>query len=209
MAKEWAGPALLFMYGLSEKGKNLVHNERCFLQCKRPQTRGAGGYSLAKQKKPNTVAIARQLAEPVLAEKGLELWDVRYEKEGSSWFLRYFIEKEGGVNIQDCVDVSRAVEKLLDEADPIEGSYTLEVSSPGVERELVKDWHFQRYIGSDVHVRLIRPVEGLRDFTGRLVSKDEENITIELDEEAQMVFTKAEASYIKLYADFGIGGLEG
>ena len=136
-------------------------------------------------KKTKAVDVAARLAAPVLAELGLELWDVRFEKEGSGWYLRYFIDKEGGVNINDCEAVSRRVDTLLDEADPIEQSYVLEVSSPGIERHLVKDWHFQRYIGQRVAVRLIRPVNGVRDFTGTLISKEGDNITILLEDDVQ------------------------
>lgn len=163
---------------------------------------------MAQKKKGNTVAIAEKLVAPVIAERGLDLWDVRFEKEGSQWYLRYFIDKEGGVTIGDCEFVSRAVDKLLDEADPIEQSYILEVSSPGIERELVKDWHFERYYGSGVQVRLIRPVNGVRDFTGNLCSKNGDAITILLDEDTEMVFLKSEAASIKLSADFETGGLD-
>lgn len=162
-----------------------------------------------KDKKENTVGVAARLVSPLIEERGLELWDVRFEKEGSQWYLRYFIDKDGGVNIGDCEFISRAVEKLLDEADPIEQSYTLEVSSPGIERELVKDWHYERYIGSDVNVRLIRAVDGGgRDFTGRLLSKTGDEIKILLGGDIEMVFSKAEAASVRLAADYNDGGLD-
>ena len=160
------------------------------------------------QKKPTTAEIARTLIEPILEEMGLELWDVLYEKEGGTWFLRYFIEKESGLNIQDCVDVSRAVEQRLDQVDPIEGSYTLEISSPGIERTLKKDWHYQRFIGHPVHVRLIRPVDGRRDFIGVLKSKNDDSVTIELDNEIEMSFALKEAAWVRLHVEFDIGGQE-
>ena len=93
---------------------------------------------MAKGKGGFTVERAEQIARPVLEQLKLTLWDVRFEKEGSVWYLRYFLDKEGGVTIDDCEAFSRAVDPLLDEADPIEQSYTLEVSSPGVERELTR-----------------------------------------------------------------------
>jgi len=164
--------------------------------------------NLAGNKKPNTVQIAQGLIRPVLDEMGLELWDTRFEKEGSAWFLRYFIDKEGGVTIQDCEAVSRAVDKLLDEADPITQSYILEVSSPGVERQLTKDAHFARYAGHAVRVRLIRPVDGARDFTGVLAGKDGDEITVLLEDDVEMTFLKSEAAYVRLYIDFETGGLE-
>jgi ribosome maturation factor RimP len=158
-------------------------------------------------KKQSTAEIAEKLIEPVLAELGLELWDVRFEKEGSSWFLRYFIDRDGGVTIADCENASRAVEKLLDEADPIEQSYILEVSSPGVERLLSRDWHFARCAGEPVRVRLFRPVEGAREFIGELIGKQGDDISLLLERDVRMAFRESEAAYIKLYVDFGRGGL--
>lgn len=153
---------------------------------------------MATGKKPNTVALATQLAEPLVEQMKLILWDVRFEKEGSSWFLRYFIDKEGGVTIDDCEALSRAINPLLDEEDFIDQSYYLEVSSPGIERDLVKDWHFQQYIGHEVNVRLIRPVEGIRDFAGRLTSYENGVVTILLDEDLEMSFEKNETAFVRL-----------
>lgn len=150
----------------------------------------------------NTVKVAEELALPVVEELGLDLWDVRFEKEGSNWYLRYFIDKENGVDIDDCVRVSRAIEKLLDEADPIEQSYTLEVCSPGMERHLIKDAHFQRYMGHPVTVRLIRPVDGGREFTGTLAGKEGDEIRLTLDGNREMAFRKSEAAYVRLFVDF-------
>ena len=103
--------------------------------------------------KKNTAEIAAELANPILLQMGLKLWDVRFEKEGGRWFLRYFIDKEGGVNINDCENFSRAIDPVLDAADPIDQAYCLEVSSPGVERDLVKPWHFEENIGRLVTAR--------------------------------------------------------
>lgn len=163
---------------------------------------------MAEGKKQNTVSIAEQIILPVLKEMGATLWDVRFEKEGATWYLRYFVDKEGGITINDLTDISRAVDKLLDAADPIDQSYTLEVCSPGIERKLIKDHHFQQYIGYLVNVRLIRPVEGIRDFTGKLIKKDGDNIHILIDteDEIEMVFTLKETAYVRLFADFGTGG---
>ncbi|WRS27128.1 ribosome maturation factor RimP [Oscillospiraceae bacterium MB08-C2-2] len=160
---------------------------------------------MAREHKETTVQIAARLVQPIVEERGLILWDVRYEKEGNGWYLRYFIDKEGGVDINDCEAVSKAVDPLLDEADPVSQSYTLEVCSPGLERSLIKDWHFQKYIGAPVMLRLIRPVEGIRDFKGTLLSKQEDEITIELEPELTMTVQKGEVAYIKL-DDFEIGG---
>ena len=157
---------------------------------------------MAKEKKQSTVEVAQQLAQPLLDQLGLILWDVRYEKEGATWYLRYFLEKEDGLTIQDCEDFSRAISDLLDEKDPIQGSYVLEVSSPGIERELVKDWHFQQYLGSTVAVRLFKAVEGVRDFVGTLVDYQDGTVTLQLEDDLEMSFQKNEAAFVRLYEDF-------
>lgn len=166
---------------------------------------------MPNNKRTSTVQVATQLAQPVLQELGLRLWDVRFEKEGSLWYLRYYLDKDGGVTIDDCEAFSRAVDKLLDQADPIEQSYTLEVSSPGVERELSRDAHFQQCMGQKVNVRLIRPVEGVRDFTGILTGYADGQVTLLLEEDLEMTFGKSEASYVRLYYDYESdeGDLEG
>lgn len=155
--------------------------------------------------KKNTAAIAEELAQPILQEMGLLLWDVVYEKEGSGWYLRYYVDKEGGIDINDCEAFSRAVEKALDLADPIDGSYTLEVSSPGIERALTRDWHFEALMGSRLLVRLIRPVEGVRDFVGTLTDYADGVLTLLLDEETEMNVERGETAFIRLYNDFSGG----
>ena len=146
----------------------------------------------------NTVKNVWEIVEPFTEELGLKIWDVRFLKEGSSWYLRIFIDKEGGVSIDDCVDLTHAINKPLDEADPIEQAYFLEVSSPGVERDLVRDEHFTAYIGEKIKVKMIRPVEGKREFNGILSDYSDGNITISLDDESGFTFTKKEASWIKV-----------
>ena len=155
-----------------------------------------------RAKKPNTVAVVTQLAEPVAEKMGLTIWDVRFEKEGSSWFLRIFIDKDSGLTMGECEAFTREMNTLLDEADPIEQSYYLEIGSPGVERELTRDWHFQKYLGSEESVRLIRPVDGVRDFTGVLTGYGDEGITIELEGDLAMTFTRQEAAYVRLVDNF-------
>ena len=152
--------------------------------------------------KKNTAAVAEELAQPILEQMGLILWDVVYEKEGSGWYLRYYIDKEGCVTIDDCEAFSRAVEAALDAADPIEGSYTLEVSSPGIERALTRDWHFTALMGQPLLVRLIRPVEGVRDFVGVLTDYQGGTLTLLLDEETEMNVERSETAFIRLYNDF-------
>ena len=157
----------------------------------------------------NTAQRVWELVKPAADELGLELWDVRYEKEGASWYLKLIIDKDGGVCIDDCERMSRSAEKLLDEADPIEDSYRLQVSSPGIERELTRDWHFERCMGSEVLVRFIRPVEelgGERDFAGALsyYGNGEAGIILDGDDSdgTEMRFELEETAYVRLADDF-------
>ena len=146
----------------------------------------------------NTVKIVWDIVEPLAAELGLSIWDVRFLKEGSQWYLRVFIDKDGGVGIDDCVNLSHAIDGPIDEANPIEQAYILEVSSPGVERDLIRDEHFAAFIGEKIKVKMIRPVEGKREFSGILESYEDGNITIRLEDESGFSFTKKEASFVKL-----------
>lgn len=146
----------------------------------------------------NTVKTVWELAQPIAQSLGLRLWDVRFLKEGSQWYLRIFIDKDGGVGIDDCVDMTHAINGPLDEADPIEQAYCLEVSSPGVERELVRDEHFLSNIGEKIKVKTIRPIEGKREFSGILEAYEGGNVTLRCEDEGGFTFTKKEASWIKL-----------
>lgn len=157
---------------------------------------------MAKGKGGNTVETVWKIAEPVAAQLGMSVWDVRFEKEGANWYLRIFIDKDGGVSIDDCVDMSHAIDKPLDDADPIEQSYCLEVCSPGVERELKRDAHFEKYIGSPVMVKLIRPINSQREFKGTLKSYDNGNFELRLEDGTGLMINKKETSYVKL-DDFG------
>ena len=150
--------------------------------------------------KGNTVSIVWDIAEPIARELGLTLWDVRFVKEGASWYLRVFIDKEGGVGIDDCVDMSHALNKPLDEADPIDQSYCLEVSSPGIERELKRDIHFEKMMGRKINIRLIRPDENKQKEFNHAVLKQYENglITVILEDESEKTFEKKETAWIKL-----------
>lgn len=159
---------------------------------------------MAGERKGAAAAVL-EIAEPVAASLGLEIWDVRYEKEGSSWYLRIFIDKPGGVNIDDCERFSRTVDPLIDEADPIDGSYYFEVSSPGIERELVRPEHFLRYVGQKVSVRFIRPVEGRRDYVGTLERFEDGTATLALEEGRALSFDRRQASRVRVYADFEAG----
>lgn len=158
--------------------------------------------------KKNTVGIVTDLVRPITDELGLDLWDVRFEKEGSTWYLRIFLDKEEGVNIDDCENVSRRLSPILDATDPIVQSYTLEVSSPGIGRDLRRPEHFEAFLGADIHVRLIRPIEGERDFVGQLVSYEDGDITLLLDDDLEMTVGMDETAFVRLYEEIDMGGLK-
>lgn len=160
---------------------------------------------MANKKGGLTVSKVWELCEPIVKECGLSLWDVRYVKEGADWYLRIFIDKPEGVDILDCEKVSRAVDKPLDELDPIENSYCLEVCSPGIERELVRDEHFEQFIGADIKVKMLRPIEGIgREFAGVLKAYDNGAVTIsDHSEENELTISTKDAVWIKL-DDFDI-----
>ena len=121
----------------------------------------------------NIADTVRALAEPVAKDMGLVLWDVEFVKEGARHVLRVTIDKEDGVTIDDCEKLHRAIDPLLDEADPIDMPYDLEVSSPGIERDLRTDFHIDACEGWDVEIRLFAPLDGQKTFTGVLAGRDE------------------------------------
>jgi len=145
---------------------------------------------MAANKKPNTVERVCEIAAPLAKERGLHIWDIRYQKEGSDWYLRVFIDKEGGVRIEDCVEMSHALDKPLDEGDFIPHAYILEVSSPGVERELTKPQHFEKMLGQPVSVKTIRPIDGQREFAGVLTAFEDGEITITQADDSILVVNK-------------------
>ena len=154
--------------------------------------------SPAPKKKGNVAQRVWELAEPLAKELGLSLWDVQFVKEGADWFLRVFIDKEEGVSIDDCVDMTHALSPVLDKEDPISQEYLLEVSSPGLERRLTRPEHFAAYEGRQVRARLIRPLEtGERELTGVLLGVDEEGrLELQLDEDTSVTLEKKECSSV-------------
>ena len=153
---------------------------------------------------PNTGNIAsrvRGLAQPYADALGLRLWDVRFLKEGVNWYLRLWIDKPGGVGLDDCEAMSRAVDGPLDEADFIGQFYFLEVCSPGIERELTREEHFAQYIGSRVRVRLQRPLEGQRELLAALLAYDAGNLTLALEDGHDLVIHKKECASVRLVDD--------
>lgn len=162
-----------------------------------------------KKKNGNTVDIVWKLAQPIAAELGLTIWDVRFLKEGADWFLRIFIDKEGGIGIEDCEAMSRAINKPLDDLDPIEQSYCLEVSSPGIDRELVRDEHFQAFLGMPVKVKLIRPLaDGRRELTAELKDFADGVMTLQPEGLETISLAKKETSWVRLVEDDFVGGIE-
>ena len=155
---------------------------------------------MANSKGKNTVSVVEGIAAPIAEELGLRIWDVRYLKEGSQWFLRVFIDKDGGVDINDCEKLSRALDAPLDEADPIAGEYILEVSSPGIERELIRPEHFEQFIGADIMVKMIRPLDGIgKEFKGVLTAYEDGMMTItDHSGENTVTVSKKDTAYIKL-----------
>ena len=148
-------------------------------------------------------AILNELITPVVENMGLELYDLEFAKEGGVRILRLFIDKEGGVNLNDCENVSRAVEAVLDEHDPIPTSYRLQVGSPGVERKLAKPEHFFKHIGHKVTVKLFTPQKigestSRKTFSGVLLSYDKENICLEDSKGANICFPVTQIAACRL-----------
>ena len=140
-------------------------------------------------------------AEPVVQAHGCSLWDVEYVKEGGDWFLRLYIDKEGGVDINDCEAISRAVDPILDEKDPIPDSYSFEVCSAGLERELKRQSDFAQFLGSAVTVKLYKPVNGMKEQVGTLVSYEDGAVTIRQGE-TEVRFEKPEVAQVRLRVEF-------
>lgn len=143
----------------------------------------------------------RQFAEPIVLEHGCTLWDVEYVREGADYFLRLYIDKDGGVDINDCEAISRAVDPILDEKDPIPDSYHFEVCSAGIERTLKRPEDFRQFTGSDVLVKLYSPKDGAKEFIGKLCGFEDGNVTIEAGQETY-TFGKQEIALVRLYVEF-------
>ena len=146
--------------------------------------------------------IVRELAQPVAEENGCELWDVEYVREAGQWYLRLYLDKEGGVNILDCEAVSRKVSDLLDEADPIESSYMFEVSSAGAERALKRPGDFERFMGSAVLVKTYKPKDGRKEFAGTLVGFEDGAVLLDMGTGEPLRFEKSEIALVRLRVEF-------
>lgn len=148
---------------------------------------------------------AEALLAPIAEANGCEIYDVEYVKEGSDWYLRAYIDKPEGVNINDCENVSRALSEKLDENDFIPDAYILEVSSPGLGRALKKDRHLEKSLGDEVEVKTYKPVERQKEFVGILKAYDKDTVTIEMEDSLgtkDMVFAKSDIAIIRLTLDF-------
>lgn len=142
-----------------------------------------------------------ELIVPILDAKGFELVDVEYVKEGQDYFLRAYIDKPGGITIDDCVAVSREMNVLLDELDYVDGAYTFEVSSPGLGRPLKKPRDYERSMGEEVEIRTYKAMDGSKEFYGILKAYDDATVTIQSEEE-EITFNKSDIALIRLVFDF-------
>ena len=143
-----------------------------------------------------------EILQPIVDANGFELVDVEYVKEGGTWYLRAYIDKPGGITVDDCELVSRAANDILDEKDFVEDSYVFEVSSPGLGRPLKKEKDFARSIGEEVEIRTFRPINRKKEFIGILEAYDKETVTIELEEEEKMQINRSDIALIRLAFDF-------
>ena len=141
------------------------------------------------------------LVKPVVEDEGCSLWDVEYLREAGTWYLRVFVDKEGGVSIDDCERISRRLDPILDEADPIPESYVFEVGSAGADRELKRPSDFAQFMGTDVEVKLYKPLEGSKVFVGALRGYEDGTVTIESGGRERS-FAPAQIAQVRLYVSF-------
>lgn len=151
---------------------------------------------MANSKGNSTAVRAYELAKPLAMELSLDIWDVVFEKEGASWYLRVYIDKEGGVSMDDCENFSRPFNKILDDEDFIAESYIFEVGSPGIGRKLTKAQHFEKCKGEEVKVRFIREMNGQKEIKGKLLAYTKESITVDTNE-----IKLSDTAYVKLNDD--------
>ena len=143
-----------------------------------------------------------ELLEPIVTALGFELVDVEYVKEGGTWYLRAYIDKPGGITVDDCEAVSRKFSDILDEKDYIPDSYVFEVSSPGLGRPLKKEKDFRRSLGEEVEIRTYRAIDRQKEFTGILKAYDENTVTIAYEDDTEQTFERADIALIRLALDF-------
>lgn len=146
-------------------------------------------------------AVLEQIAAPICEEMGVYVYDCEYKKEGGEFYLRLYIDKDGGVTIEDCEKVSRAVNEQLDALDPIKEAYIFEVSSPGIDRKLTRDWHFEKAIGKEVDLKLFAPFEGSKALSGILTGYDHSLLSLQIGERVVRI-EKGKTSSVRLAITF-------
>ena len=142
------------------------------------------------------------LIKPITDDLGYYLWDVSYVKEGAMWYLRVFIDQDEGITIADCERATAPINQILDKADPIPQSYMLEVGSAGLERELLKEEHFEVCRGDTVRIRFIRAQDGEKELTAQLAGADKEGVSVVLEDGTEKTFPLEDIAYVKLYLEF-------
>lgn len=149
----------------------------------------------------STEQLVYEIVKPIAEEIGVQIWDVCFEKEGAMWYLRVLIEKDDGISIDDCEAMTRPLDKQLDEKDPITQSYMLEVGSAGLGRKLLKEEHFEAFIGSEVQVRLIRDVDEGKELVCELKAFSKKSITV-LTEEKEVEIQFEDIAFVRLFEDY-------
>lgn len=142
------------------------------------------------------------LVKPITDELGYYLWDVCYEKEGAVWYLRIFIDSDDGITIEDCERANTPINAVMDEKDPVSQGYTLEVGSAGLERELVKEEHFEICEGDTVRIRFIRSIDGEKEVIAVLSGADRDGVSVVLDDGSERKFPLSDIAYVRLYFEF-------
>ena len=142
-----------------------------------------------------------ELAKPVVEEEGCSLWDVEYLREAGTWYLRIYIDKDGGVSIDDCERISRRLDPILDEADPIPESYVFEVGSAGADRELKRPSDFEQFMGSEIEVKLYKPLDGSKSFVGSLTGYEEGTVVLDWRGK-ELRFAPSQIAQVRLYVSF-------
>ena len=153
-------------------------------------------------KRNDVESLTLRITEPIVDELNMEIVDIEYIKEGPHMYLRIYIDKDGGVNLDDCQKVSEQVSEILDEKDPIQDNYFLEVSSPGIDRPLKNDKDLKRSIGKDVEISLYKAVEGKKKLTGQLLNYDDDNIYIKSEDSDESTIERNVISKINLAVNF-------
>lgn len=152
--------------------------------------------------KKSIEAAIEELVSPIVDDKGFEIVDIEYVKEAGEYYLRVFLDKEGGISLNDCESVSRELSEILDVKDPIKDNYFLEVSSPGLDRPLKKDKDFVRYQGRDVEIKLYKPLNGSKQFEGELVGLNEDKNIVVIIDDNEVEFNKKDVALVRLAIKF-------